>query len=204
MRDVEVIQGREITSVQIAETRALIEANRLWSRWRLSRVLAQRWQWYTPSGQLKCMAAGTLLRKLHERGLITLPPPRRPAPVRRVALGLDRSELSRSEAIVGDLSALRPLQIRVVYPKQPDYPLFGKYLAQYHPLSYGGPVGQNLGYLIGSHAGEDLACLLFGAAAWQCAPRDRWIGWSAKQRAQRLQFIANNQRFLILPWVQVP
>jgi hypothetical protein len=102
------------------------------------------------------------------------------------------------------LSALRPLQIRVVYPKQPDYPLFGKYLAQYHYLSYGGPVGQNLGYLIRSHAGEDLACLLFGAAAWQCAPRDRWIGWSAEQRAQGLQFIANNQRFLILPWVRVP
>jgi hypothetical protein len=49
----------------------------------------------------------------------------------------------------------------------------------------------------------DLACLLFGAAAWQCAPRDRWIGWSAGQRAQGLQFIANNSRFLILPWIRV-
>ena len=50
----------------------------------------------------------------------------------------------------------------------------------------------------------DLACLLFGAAAWQCAPRDRWIGWSAEQRTQGLPLIANNSRFLILPWVNVP
>jgi len=58
--------------------------------------------------------------------------------------------------------------------------------------------------LIKSCAGVDLACLLFGAAAWQCAPRDRWIGWSAEQRAQGLPGIANNSRFLILPWVRVP
>jgi len=39
-----------------------------------------QWQWYGASGQLKDMAAGSLLLKLHERGLITLPPRRR-APV---------------------------------------------------------------------------------------------------------------------------
>ena len=45
---------------------------------------------------------------------------------------------------------------------------------------------------------------LLGAAAWQCAPRDRWIGWSAAQRARGLPFLANSSRFLILPWVRVP
>jgi len=45
--------------------------------------------------------------------------------------------------------------------------------------------------------------LLFGAAAWQCALRDQWIGWSAEQRAKGLALIANNSRFLILPWVHV-
>jgi Domain of unknown function (DUF4338) len=58
-------------------------------------------------------------------------------------------------------------------------------------------------YVIRSCAGADLACLLFRAAAWQCAPRDQWIAWSAPQRAQGLPFIANNSRFLILPWVRV-
>jgi Domain of unknown function (DUF4338) len=64
-------------------------------------------------------------------------------------------------------------------------------------------VGENLKYLIQSSTGEDLACLLFGAAAWQSAARDRFIGWSAAQRAQGLGQVINNTRFLILPWVKV-
>jgi hypothetical protein len=46
--------------------------------------------------------------------------------------------------------------------------------------------------------------VLFGAAAWQSAPRDQFIGWSATQRAAGLSRVVNNTRFLILPWVKVP
>lgn len=49
-----------------------------------------------------------------------------------------------------------------------------------------------------------MACLLFGAAAWPCADRDSFIGWERTTRAAFLPLIANNARFLILPWVQVP
>ena len=150
------------------------------------------------------MAARTLLLKLHQRELIALPE-RRQAPARRgPQLSSELFDFVLPEPILADLSSLLPLEIPVVGPKQPDYPRFQRYLAQHHYLSYRGPVGENLGYLIRSCAGVDLACLLFGAAAWQCAPRDRWIGWSAGQRAQGLQFIANNSRFLVLPWIKAP
>jgi hypothetical protein len=46
--------------------------------------------------------------------------------------------------------------------------------------------------------------LLFGSAAWKCAVRDRFIGWTATAREARLQQVTNNTRFLILPWVEVP
>lgn len=46
--------------------------------------------------------------------------------------------------------------------------------------------------------------MLFGAAAWQCANRDEYIGWDAATRCQGLHLIANNTRFLIPPWVRVP
>ena len=49
-----------------------------------------------------------------------------------------------------------------------------------------------------------LACLVFGAAAWKCQDRDRFIGWTAEQRQKHLALVANNTRFLILPWVKVP
>src|SRR5437660_9437388 len=34
-------------------------------------------------------------------------------------------------------------------------------------------------------------------------PRDLWIGWCDEQRQRHLQWIVNNGRFLILPWVHV-
>ncbi len=141
--------------------------------------------------------------KLHRRQLIALPERRRTPARRGPLLSPELFDAVVPEPIVTNLSWLLPLQVQVVGPKHPDYHQFQRYLAQHHYLSYRGPVGENLGYLIRSCAGVDLACLLFGAAAWQCAPRDRWIGWSPQQRAAGLAGIANNSRFLILPWVKV-
>lgn len=200
----ETIQGRRIGQVEIAEIRGLIENHPQWSRWQLSRALAEQWQWYAASGQLKDMAARTLLLKLQDRGLIRLPARRQAPSPRRLDPGADLFDGLVPEPVVGSLSSLRPLQIQVVGPKDPDYWRFERYLRQHHYLGHRGSVGENLAYLIRSRAGVDLACLLFGAAAWQCAPRDRWIGWSAQQRAQGLPGIANNSRFLILPLVVVP
>jgi len=200
----ELVQGRRIGSREISQIQELIAANPLWSRWRLSVALAQRWQWYAPSGQLKDLAARSLLLKLHERRLIVLPERRRVPTQRRVEATADLFELHPPEPVEASLSSLSPLQIQVVGPRQPNYHTFQRYLVHHHYLGYRGPIGENRGYLIQSSTGVDLACLLFGAAAWQCAPRDRWIGWSAEQRAQRLPFIANNSRFVILPWVRVP
>lgn len=44
-----------------------------------------------------------------------------------------------------------------------------------------------------------IALLSFSAAAWKCAARDRWIGWSSRNQYDRLKLVANNSRFLILP-----
>ena len=35
------------------------------------------------------------------------------------------------------------------------------------------------------------------------ACRDQWIGWNEDERKQRLNLILNNNRFLILPWVNI-
>jgi Druantia protein DruA len=198
------IQGRRIGSAEVAEIKQFIQAHPSWSRWRLSRALAQNWQWYATSGELKDMAARALLLKLHERGLIVLPAPRRAPVTRGTNAEPGWLESLRPQPLVASLSSLLPLQIQVVDPKQPDYGRFQAYLCHYHYLGFRGPVGENIGYWVRSAAGIDLACLLFGAAAWQCAARDRWIGWSGEQRAQRLALIANNSRYLLLPYVRVP
>ena len=77
-------------------------------------------------------------------------------------------------------------------------------LVQFHYLGFGGAVGENLQYVVRDGQGRPLACLVFGAAAWKCQGRDQFIGWSAPQRQRHLGLVANNTRFLILPWVKVP
>jgi hypothetical protein len=109
-----------------------------------------------------------------------------------------------TEPITETLALLRPLQVRPLAARQPETARFRDYLARYHYLGYRGPVGHHLAYLVQDRRGRDLACVLFGAAAWRCAPRDRFVGWSDGQRRQRLPWVANNSRFLVLPWVQVP
>lgn len=44
-----------------------------------------------------------------------------------------------------------------------------------------------------------VALLSFSAAAWKCAARDQWIGWDFRHQYDRLNLLANNSRFLILP-----
>jgi hypothetical protein len=68
-------------------------------------------------------------------------------------------------------------------------------------LGYATLPGAQLRYTVYS-AGQPIALLGFGAAAWMCAPRDRYIGWSHEQRRRHLHLVVNNARFLILPWIQ--
>ena len=77
------------------------------------------------------------------------------------------------------------------------------YLDRFHYLGWR-VVGENLAYLARDGQGRDLGVLLFGAAAWRCAPRDRDLGWNETQRRAGLATVANNTRFLILPHVRVP
>ena len=203
MDEAQLIQGRWIGSDDLAQIRTLLAEHPRWSRWRLSRHLAQQWQWHSSSGQLKDMAARTLLLKLQQRGLIELPARKR-QPARRVPnQHFDLFDSVRPASLESSLAAVLPLQIQVVASGQADYKLFQRYLVQHHYLGYGGPVGENIGYLVRESQGRELACVLFGAAAWKAASRDEWIGWSAPQRARALPFIANNSRFLILPWVRI-
>src|SRR5664280_2885163 len=44
----------------------------------------------------------------------------------------------------------------------------------------------------------------YGSPALTCSARDRWIGWSPAVRYRRLRFVANNQRFCILPAGRYP
>ena len=196
------IQGRDLRPADVVGLREWIGAQPTWSRKRLAKELCARWDWRDGAGRLKDFAARSFLLKLAAAGQITLPPlrPRSLTGFRHVV----REPVGWREppALATSLAALRPLACEVVQTGTAAQRAWSFYLTRYHYLGLR-VVGENVGYLVRDRHGRDVACLLFGAAAWQCAPRDRYLAWSVPERAARVSEVANNTRFLILPWVRV-
>ena len=115
---------------------------------------------------------------------------------------------ARQMPIIQTLRALLPLTLSECSQDRKaaagQRALFNALLHQHHYLSHHSTVGENLQYLVSDIRGRPLACVLFGASAWQCQARDQHIGWDASTRQRRLGYVTNNTRFLILPWVCVP
>jgi hypothetical protein len=201
-----VLQGRPFGSEQLAQVQGLIVQNDGWSRYRISRELARLWNWRTPQGQLKDMAARTLLLKMHEQGWIELPPLRMKSPTRSGRPPVSGGPLLEESPLAGALEEVVPLQVQEVSQashRQARQRLEAA-LHRYHYLGYRSRVGQNLQYWVCDKQDRPVAGVVFGAPAWQCAVRDQWIGWSPRQRARHLGGIVNNTRFLIFCWVRVP
>ena len=206
-----VIQGRRISADDLALLRHLIATHAVPHRSALSRQIAELWNWRTPSGVLKDIAARSLLRKLDQRGLIRLPPslspirsgqPRSDPPPEICAVQTPLWPEPPPEPIDVPLSHLQPLRIQRVDTPEQRRQAFAA-LRAYHYLGFSRSVGENVGYLIFDSRGRLLCVNWFGAAAWKAADRDRFIGWSPTQREQGLGGIANHTRFLVLPWVRV-
>jgi hypothetical protein len=195
------LQGRTLSVDDIDFIRQLIADHGDWHRTRLSKELCRCWHWINQKGNLKDMAARSLLRKLDAQGLIVLPPPVRSANNafrHQAEYGVSVDQTPITERLKG------VMPIQVVPVKEPGHArLFRGLLQKHHYLGYSGPVGENLQYLAFDRQGRVLACLLFGAPAWRIACRDGFIGWDDHTRVQGLERIANNMRFLILPWVRV-
>ena len=100
------------------------------------------------------------------------------------------------------LAEIAPVRLEKIQAGSPAAKRWVHYLDRYHYLGFR-VVGENLGYLATDRQEREVGCLLFGAAAWRCAPRDRRLGWSSQERQERLWSVVNNTRFLILPWVRV-
>lgn len=166
----------------------------------ISRTICEWLDWKRPNGRLKNHECRLLLERLQHQGLLTLPDLHhcgRRGP-RTVATDTRSDSQTPIQCSVADLE---PLRLTLIENSQSV--LWRQFIERYHYLGCRVPVGAHLRYFVYSAQGQILACLLWTSPAWKMAPRDRWIGWSAGQRARNLQFIVNNSRFLILPWVKV-
>lgn len=198
-----IVQGRTLSATDLAHIRAWRAEHPTWHRTRLARELCALWGWRNGVGQLKDMAARSLLLKLEARGWITLPPRQRPSVNGRRnqrAVG----ELPAPVGLQAPLASLEPLSVALLTTGSPEAAGLGALLQQYHYLSHRNCVGENLKYLVRDRHGRPLAGALFGSAAWQCQPRDAFIGWTPEARQRHLGLVTNNTRLLLLAGVRVP
>src|SRR5271169_394011 len=132
------IQGRRLGPPDLQRLRQWVRENPHWSRWRLSRELATRWDWRNEAGLLKDMAARTLLVKLQQRGLVELPP-RRQVPTNRMRChsGLAAELPELMQPICGELAELRPLRVEEVSGQRTERTWVKGALAQFHYLGFG-------------------------------------------------------------------
>jgi hypothetical protein len=197
-----VIRRRVIGPQDLRLIRQLIEQEGERGRSHLSNRLCELWDWRQANGRFRQIACRDLLRRLEAYGLIELPP--KLCAARRAGY---RNRTSRPQRLnrvplAGRLREFRPqLSLQRVEDSQ-QLALYRGLVGTYHYLGYQQATGAQLKYLT-YFQDRPIACLSFGPAAWKIGPRDQFIGWSAECRRQHLPWVANNDRFLILPWVQI-
>lgn len=196
--------GREFTAAELQIIAHL--AATLPTRRAVADAACDALDWRRLDGRAKDMSARVALLRMHDDGLITLPPPRNgngngrharhrdPDP--QLVLPIDQAP------VTGTLADLGPLRLTVVHGAA-DSARYNALIAAHHYLGYAPLAGAQLRYLVATDTGA-VAALGFAAAVWKCAPRDRHIGWEAATREQRLHLVVGNARFLIRPHVRVP
>jgi len=89
---------------------------------------------------------------------------------------------------------LKELEVRAARPEEMDR--VREALGREHYLGAGRAVGRTLTQVV-HHRGRWVAVLVWGPAAMKLIDRDQWVGWTDRQRADRLGLVVGNRRFLV-------
>jgi len=193
---------RSVSKQDIITINEIIAAYPEKSRRFISQEVCRTWDWRQPNGVLKDMVCRSLLLVLESEGFIKQPPkkctPPNPLANRKKPARIDVDKTP----VQNPLEDLLPITLKSVRRTHFEK-IFNGLVSEYHYLGYTQPVGEHFKYVAFSND-RPIACLAWGSAPWYIGARDRFIGWPKEIREKNLHLIANNLRFLILPWIQVP
>ena len=179
--------------------RAHVEQQPALSRAHLAKDLCAHLDLRDAKGRPREMACRKQLLTWHRRGVITLPEPRHKPPARR----LPPSDTPVWPNVTGTLAGLGGVSLIPVTGATEASRTWNAMMRAHHPQGDGPLCGAQIRYLIVSEHHGPLGGLSVSAAAWRLRARDLWLGWTDAERAQQLQGIVCNSRFLILPEVRV-
>jgi hypothetical protein len=190
--------GRLFTPHEIEQIRDLLRERPDLNRAALSRVVCEQLGWMKDDGKPKDMSCRVAMLAMHRQGLIVLPPPlKRNGNGRRRPLVTEAS--APREHISLPAGSIGRIRLQLITSRKDSF-LWNELIERHHYLGYQPLPGAQLRYFVFADA-HLVAALGFGAAAWKVRPRDAFIGWSPQVREKNLGLVANNARFLIMPWV---
>jgi len=192
--------GRTFTAQEVELMRVVAQDYAGLGVTEIARTVCELLEWQRPNGGLKNHECRQLLERLQAEGVVTLPALRKLGGrgARRVDISQPRWEPEPVECAARECE---PLELALV-EGEGESRRWREHVERYHYLGCRVPFGANLRYWV-RNGQRELACLLWTSPAWKMKPRDVWIGWSEERRQRNLQWIVNNGRFLLLPWVRV-
>lgn len=189
-------RNRQVRPADVAFIIDMIERHHAEGRTRIAQRLCEAWDWrQSGTNQLKDMACRDLLLRLEERGFIQLPPRKRESRNgynRRLSLADHPVPVIPRPITSADLSQVS-LELVTTRDERLAWRALGDRVIPGENRLYFAVLGD-----------EIIGCVSWSAAVLHCPPRDTYIGWDFATKRHRLQYVTNNQRFLILPWVKVP
>jgi len=197
---VAILSGRHFTAEEIKQIRETVQDFPGLPWYELVQTICEHLQWVTRAGRNKVDSCAKALAKLEQEGLLKLPAkkPWRVSP-QKVVVGV---ETDPEGELTGTVRDVAPVAVNPVIEKA-EMRLWNAYVQRYHVLGYRRPFGAHQRYFVMGAGGRRLGCLLFASSAWALADRDRWIGWTEGDRAERLNWVVGNTRFVLFPWVRV-
>lgn len=196
-------RNRYFTIKEIKIINEIINLNPGITRRKLSAIICERLNWRQPNGILKDRACRDVLLRMHAKGLVNCPPIRLKR--RRKNQGKAKKDkvkfVKPKQILTGKVGEYKELKFEMV--KQTSKEGLWDYLIdKYHYLGYQIIVGHHLKYLI--YLDDNLVgCIGFNDGILKLNLRDKWIGWTKEQREKKLHLIINNNRYLILPWIEI-
>jgi len=199
-----VIRKQVIGKSELDQIKTLIQEH--WHRGRtyISKELCLLWDWRQENGVLKDQVCRILLRKLEDKGLIKLPPM-----LRQGVLSRNRQyykppqtpPLFIRQDIQGRLCDQPQVTLKLAR-RNCDEKLWNYLVHRYHYQGFRIIVGAHIKVM--AYTGDiPVACLAWSSSVFHIQCRDEFIGWNKEQRNQNIRHLANNSRFLILPWIRV-
>jgi hypothetical protein len=191
--------GREVTEEDIETIRWRLRTYKSLSRNELILTISEALEWTRPEdGMPRAYQCRVCLESLAEEGVISLPA------VNAAAAEKARMPMSFLETIPQIEDVTEIATIDLVSPKGvEENKRWRSYIDKYHTIGYKRDHGVSMRYFIKS-GDIELGCIQFSSAAWALEDRDNWVGWNKVEKSSNLRLVANNTRYLLLPWAKSP